>query len=122
MRKYRKENPEKIREIWKRSYDKHKDERLAHGREYSAKTYPLVRNEKYLKKYGISYDDKLEMLERVGYKCEICGSSVSIEDSQLDHDHATGDVRGILCMNCNMLLGHAKDDVNILKRAIEWLS
>ena len=39
----------------------------------------------------------------------------------IDHDHETGFVRGILCSLCNTLLGHAKDDPEILRKAAEYL-
>jgi hypothetical protein len=40
----------------------------------------------------------------------------------IDHDHRTGQVRGLLCSTCNIALGAAKDDVRLLRAMIEYLS
>ena len=40
----------------------------------------------------------------------------------IDHDHVTGKVRGLLCHSCNLILGHAKDKVDILNSAIDYLT
>jgi hypothetical protein len=40
----------------------------------------------------------------------------------VDHDHETGQVRALLCSTCNIMIGHAQDDVSILARAIQYLS
>jgi len=40
---------------------------------------------------------------------------------QIDHDHETGKVRGILCVNCNLGLGSFKDNPKVLKNAINYL-
>lgn len=40
----------------------------------------------------------------------------------IDHDHATGQVRGLLCHSCNLILGHAKDSVVLLNSAIKYLT
>jgi hypothetical protein len=55
--------------------------------------------------------------------CEICGISCRPDQEALciDHDHSTGKIRGILCRNCNHLLGHAKDNIKILENSIEYL-
>lgn len=39
----------------------------------------------------------------------------------VDHCHTKGKIRGLLCYNCNMMLGHAKDSIKVLQSAIEYL-
>lgn len=50
--------------------------------------------------------------------CVICGST---EKLTIDHDHNTGMVRGALCTNCNLGLGHFKDDPELLEFAALYL-
>lgn len=66
------------------------------------------------------YDSKLE--EQDG-KCAICGTTDSGSMSfHADHDHKTGQKRGILCHKCNTGIGLLKDDVDILCSAINYLN
>lgn len=58
------------------------------------------------------------------FYCRICERTITIEnnrDVNLDHDHATGEIRGWICNNCNTGIGALNDDVNLLKRSIRWL-
>ena len=56
-------------------------------------------------------------------RCLICGTHQSNLRRALDvdHNHITNKVRGLLCGNCNLLLGNAKDNTDILKSAIKYL-
>jgi hypothetical protein len=58
--------------------------------------------------------------EQEGY-CKVCGEHKG-ESLVVDHCHATGIVRGLLCSKCNVLLGMAKDDPAILRGAITYLT
>lgn len=72
--------------------------------------------------YGISKTEWLEMLNVQNNSCKICNSSSEdLGFFHTDHDHNTGKVRGLLCKNCNTVLGHAKDDIKILEEAIKYL-
>lgn len=72
--------------------------------------------------YGISYDEYMEMLKSQGMKCLICSDSLDgAKHTNIDHDHDTGRVRGILCAHCNKGLGMFKDDPKLLQSAIEYL-
>jgi hypothetical protein len=73
---------------------------------------------------GISRSDYNDMLEQQAGRCAICGSgrgdSVR-EPLVIDHDHATGAVRGLLCAACNSGLGHFKDSPGLLEQAKAYL-
>ncbi len=83
-----------------------------------AKSYNLKNN------FGISYEEWQLMLDSQNGKCKICSRHRTefVRDFHVDHDHATGKVRGLLCHNCNNLLGQARDDIMVLNKAIEYLT
>lgn len=91
---------------------------------------PKKRLEQHLKyKYNVTIFELEEMLKEQDNKCSICKSKLPdlliYEDRRrgyaIDHNHDTGKVRGILCLNCNTLLGMAKDNKDILLEAINYL-
>jgi hypothetical protein len=64
-----------------------------------------------------------QILVGQGGACAICGGKDPCfgRDWHVDHDHATGAVRGVLCAQCNIGLGHFKDNVTALGSAIKYL-
>ena len=78
------------------------------------------RNSRLVRVYGITFEQRNKMLEDQGGVCAIC-----LRESNryaVDHNHTTGVVRGILCVNCNhRLLGAANDCPEILERAAIYL-
>lgn len=77
-----------------------------------SRTYHLKR------RYGITAEDADAMLEAQGGVCAICLVATA---SHVDHDHATGKVRELLCFNCNGGLGQFKDDPDVLRAAAEYV-
>lgn len=69
-------------------------------------------------KYGITLAQYEQMYSEQQGECYICSS-----DSKLfvDHCHETGQVRGLLCHHCNLVLGHAFDNPSILRLAATYL-
>lgn len=59
------------------------------------------------------------MIEAQNGICLICGDE--LVRPHVDHDHKTGNVRGILCFNCNGGLGKFKDDMSLLLSAVLYL-
>ena len=59
------------------------------------------------------------MIVSQGGKCAICG--YALYRPHIDHDHATGRVRAILCHLCNVGLGSFKDNPEALERAAEYV-
>lgn len=77
------------------------------------------------RRYGLAPGTIESVLERFGNKCGICGATESSgrkKELHVDHDHATGEIRGLLCNHCNMGIGHFKDDVSLLREAIRYLA
>lgn len=97
----------------------------AHHLEYKNDTdYQERKKSSYYKRtYGISYEEREELLNKQNYKCLICAESLNKDGglTHTDHCHTTGKVRGLLCTNCNRGLGHFKDSVLNLKSAISYL-
>ncbi len=69
-------------------------------------------------KYKIEPDDYESMLRSQGHGCAICGKK---NDLAVDHDHETGQVRGILCRPCNSAIGFLKDDPALVAKAVAYL-
>lgn len=74
-----------------------------------------------LKIYGLTVIQFSQMLEQQNGLCAICRNGSNHKKLQVDHDHATGKVRALLCNSCNTALGLAKDDINRLKSFIQYL-
>lgn len=92
---------------------------------------PLKVKEQRLRRYGINLEQYNELRKKQDYKCGVCNkheteveqgrSSTTEYALQVDHCHSFGHIRGLLCTNCNTLLGKSKDSVDILQRAIDYL-
>lgn len=83
-----------------------------------------VLNKRYKERYGITLDEYNQMLINQDKKCLICGVDESnARDKKLvvDHNHATGAIRGLLCHSCNCGLGYFKDKEDLLNKAINYL-
>jgi|ERR1035437_5649575 hypothetical protein len=82
------------------------------------------RNLHLKRKYNITQEQYNELFNKQNGKCAICGKHQSELKKALgiDHDHETGKNRGLLCDKCNLLLGHANDNVQVLTQAINYLN
>ncbi len=72
-------------------------------------------------KYGLTVEQYNTMLEKQKCVCYICGGVNSDRALAVDHCHTTGAVRKLLCTNCNTLIGQAKDNIDLLNKAINYL-
>ncbi len=126
---------EKRKEYSKRYYEKNKEVCKQRTKEHPScisarekyrnkpETKNKIRNRKLLVQYGITNEDYEQMLENQGFCCLGCGLHQNELEKKLnvDHDHATGKVRGLLCGNCNRALGLVKDNIDTLVRLQEYL-
>ena len=73
------------------------------------------------RKYGLTPDEVAAMLEGQKGRCWICRQPFGSKSPHIDHCHATGKVRGLLCRECNLGLAHFADDSKSLMRAARYL-
>ncbi len=99
---------------------------------YSAKWYQenkermkeRMRANAYMRQYGITVEEYDVLYEEQNRGCAICFAPTGSNNKRLavDHNHETGEVRGLLCDDCNIGLGKFKDNPNLLATAINYLS
>lgn len=88
------------------------------------KANPEKYRDTFLKyKYGISLDDYNQMLKEQNGKCKICHIDQTLTNRllQVDHNHKTKKVRGLVCCKCNQTIGRFKDDPNYIQLQISLL-
>lgn len=83
-----------------------------------------TRERHLIRKYKVTLDDYAAMLRHQRGRCAICGGPEAEQFKgvfHVDHCHASGAVRGLLCRGCNHALGHFKDDPELFRRAVAYL-
>lgn len=93
------------------------------------KYHKTTKNNGLRKKYGLSIEKYEEMVKSQNNLCAICkkeetavcGRLRKIRSLAVDHCHMNGQIRGLLCGNCNQALGKFKDSIACLKNAISYL-
>jgi hypothetical protein len=132
------QSPEEIKAYQKAYYVAHREERAVYQKAYRAahlkeckayeKAYYVAHREqdsdyKVLQRYGLSKAVFNNLLDKQKGVCAICGKpGWNGKRPQVDHDHITGKVRGLLCNGCNAALGHIKDYPKIARAMIKYLS
>lgn len=93
--------------------------RAAHPAQYRAKDLK--------RKFNITAEEYRQMLDAQNGVCAICEKpetstyAGTIRNLAVDHDHATGKIRGLLCAHCNHTLGKMGDSAALLRRAADYL-
>ena len=64
---------------------------------------------------------RLKLWLKQGKVCAICLESITLENSNIDHDHFSDMIRGLLCTGCNVALGSFRDSIDAMERAIKYL-
>ena len=110
MREYNKRNPEKKKKYRKNYRENHKANQLR-------------------AKYGITIEEYQSMFDNQGGVCKLCGMEETTKISKgdgvrslaVDHDHNTGKVRGLLCHQCNVVLGQYEKYKDLFPKFQEYL-
>lgn len=105
-RKWQLANPDKVKANCRRWHQENKERRYAYKRQLN---------------YGVTPEQFEKLLSLQNRACAICHVEFT-QTPDIDHDHKTGIVRGLLCTNCNNGLGRFKDNVEALESAIKYLT
>jgi Recombination endonuclease VII len=88
----------------------------------------LVAKKAKASKYGMTLTEFDAYVDAHDDFCDICGreedtkrKAVWTRGLTLDHCHATGKVRGMLCSRCNCAMGHVREDISVLEKMIQYL-
>jgi uncharacterized CHY-type Zn-finger protein len=121
-RRWEAKNLEAVRQKSREWYAKNPEAARQSRREWRAKNPGKVLANARRRTYGISPEDVIALRKAQGGKCPGCLREFSsLFRDHVDHDHATGRIRGILCSNCNSGMGLLKDDPEILLRLAAYL-
>jgi hypothetical protein len=112
---WQKNNPEKAKQHSKKATDKWQKENKEKLHKPSKEWRKFYRIKE---KYGLSKEEFNEMESEQSGICKICEKDKPL---CVDHCHTSGRVRGLLCRDCNLLLGFAFDNTETLKKAADYL-
>ena len=75
------------------------------------------------KSYGVDISGIDSLVASQNNKCPICGNGFGEgrRRRHIDHDHKTGQIRSILCSNCNLGIGYFLDDPHVLRAAADYI-
>ncbi len=121
------ENLEAERARGRAEYAKNPEARRAAAKRWKQNNKERVREYQRganIKRYNLTIEQKDAMFEAQGRTCACCGSPDprGKRGWHIDHCHKTGEVRGLLCLYCNVALGKVQDSVEHLQKLIAYLS
>ena len=125
QKEYNKNNREKIRQ---RRQKRLPISRIL-DREHYYRTRDRHRELHTARKYGISVEEYRNLFIKQNNLCAVCGNPETAVDKingnirslALDHNHKTGEIRGLLCQNCNNAIGHLHEDLTLLDKIRNYL-
>lgn len=82
----------------------------------------VKRKSQLKRKFNLTLEQYDRMFEQQNGKCAICDQTeISNKELSVDHDHQTGEIRGLLCMNCNLLLGKIESTPELFSKIVKYL-
>lgn len=86
--------------------------------EYKKREKKRLRERHLKTNYNLSINDYNYMFYKQNGRCAICEKEAKLV---VDHNHKTGEVRELLCTQCNAGIGHLKEDIFIMQEAINYI-
>lgn len=122
VKTWRKNNPQKQNKLNSLYKKRHPVETMIQARKDATKYYYKSCQKSRIKyRYGISFEEFESLKLKQRNKCAICKKKEYEKELNIDHDHQTGKVRGLLCTKCNTGLGLLCDNPTIIMEALKYL-
>jgi len=130
---YRRENPEKAKEISRRANAKRRKDPAKlilireYQRAYREENRATLAAKERERKFGISHAEYAELHKKQNGVCAICFKPETatrngkVKSLAVDHCHTTGKIRGLLCYECNTGIGKLHESEKIFLAAIQYL-
>ena len=118
VKQWRIEHPDRVKQAnlqWQRD---NRERHNANGRAFRKRHPGMSTEYNHRYRYGITLAERREIERQMGNQCPICKK---IGELVTDHDHNTNRIRGLICRECNLLLGNAYDNPEVLRNAAEYL-
>ena len=125
---YEKLDKNKVKE-WNEKHRKNLKIRLKNDPEFAIQYNTKQKSRRLEYNFGITFDQFTNLLNEQDSKCLMC-KKVLVDDIEtrsvknkpcVDHDHKTGHIRGILCFNCNHLVGYMEQSDYVVKQGFRYL-
>lgn len=102
--------------------DSHREQTRAQDRKWTEAHREQRQISELKRNYGLTTEEAEQILvKRRAGVCEICGENRSKRALGVDHDHTTGEVRGVLCGKCNLALGYMEDNPAWLRKLADYV-
>lgn len=122
-RRHRAENPGALTRQYQTWGQLNPDKLVAYRKKWALENPVKVRDAGYRRNYGLTYEAVRQMWLAQESRCACCDAEIIFphKSTHVDHCHVTGKVRGVVCHQCNAILGYARDSADTLRRAVAYL-
>lgn len=120
-KRWRLNNLEKYRQAQNNWSAKNRDKKRKSSKDWAGRNREKVKNYYLLYEYGITLETFNILFKKQNGVCAICKKEELGKSLAVDHSHNSGEIRGLLCQDCNRGLGMFKDNIELLKKAIDYL-
>lgn len=121
LRDYYENNRERVLDTCTRYYQNNKERRKETSRRWVEANQRRVKDAHLRRQFGITIEQYEQLLESQNGVCGICKCPPDKLRLAVDHDHATNEIRGLLCGNCNTAIGLLRESRELFEAAIAYL-
>lgn len=112
------------KELYSQRTEEQKEKLRLNAKDWRARNPSVTKAQRLKGKYKLTMEEFQALLAKQSEVCAICKTDNwggRSNNPHVDHDHLSGEVRGLLCTNCNVGLGRFKDSSTFLRSAADYL-